>query len=226
MRITLVSVFLAGMATFLSPCVLPLIPGYISFISGIALSRLKEGGEDRLFILKKTALFVLGFSIIFSLMGATASLLGSLIADFRREIMMAGGLLLIVFGLNMLGAIKISFLDIERRPLIPKLGGEFAPVIMGMVFAVGWTPCIGPILSSILFLASSADSALLGSSLLFVYSLGLGLPLVISALAVGTFLKLFARHKGLIGYVKVVSGLILIGVGVLFILGKLYILSP
>ncbi|MDI6799854.1 MAG: cytochrome c biogenesis protein CcdA [Actinomycetota bacterium] len=225
MRVSFISVFLAGIATFLSPCFLPLIPGYISFISGISFEELKEERESRLFIQSRTILFVLGFSIVFTLLGATASLIGGLIATARREIMIFGGVVLIIFGLNMIGVLKISFLESEKRPLIPKLGGIFAPVVMGIIFAVGWTPCIGPILSSVLILAGSTKSVLLGSVLLFIYSLGLGMPLIASAYAINGFLRLFAKYKGLMRQVRVVSGLILIVVGLLFMLGKLYILS-
>lgn len=225
MKVSIISIFLAGVLTFLSPCVLPLIPGYISYVSGLSLTELTSGGKNRRLVLIKTSLFVLGFSLTFSLMGGAAGLIGQLIVAYRREVMMVGGLILIIIGLNMLGLFKIAILEMEKRPSLPKPIGLMTPVLIGLIFAVGWTPCIGPILSSVLILAASTSSAPYGSLLLFIYSLGLGVPLIISSLAVDGFISLFAKYKLTMAYVKIISGIVMILVGVLFMLGKLYVLS-
>jgi len=217
--------FIAGVATFVSPCLLPLIPAYISFITG-QTSDQTEKTRSLLKIVSLAFCFVLGFSLVFSAMGASATLLGKLLLQYRNVLRLAGGFLVILFGLHLTGVWRIRQFYQEKRFRLPAPGGPVRAFLIGMVFALGWTPCVGPILSSILVLASTEKTVWRGVSLLVVYSLGLGLPFLVTALLIDrvtAVIKRFARHYRT---VEVVSGIILIVTGVLIMTNRLSMLIP
>ncbi len=214
--------FLAGVLSFLSPCVLPLIPGYLSFMTGLSSAEI-ERGSARAKVLVPALMFVGGFSVVFVSMGATASVLGRFLVDYRDVIEKVAGLAVIAFGILMLGIIKVPWLygearvDLERS----RAFGRGASFVMGAAFAAGWTPCVGPILGTILTMAGSAGSVGQGALLLVVYSLGLGVPFI--AVAV-----LFGRAAGVLRWlnrrsllINRVAGSLLVVVGVLILTGRL-----
>lgn len=218
--------FLAGVVSFLSPCVLPLIPGYLSFMTGMSGAELASGRE-RARTLGPALLFVLGFSLVFVSMGATASVLGAFLLQYRDIVEKIAGLAVIVFGVLMLGIIRVPWLygearvDMERS----RAFGRWASVVMGAAFAAGWTPCVGPILGSILTMAGSSGSVGRGALLLLVYSLGLGVPFIAVAVLFGRLsgvLRWFSRHALQINRV---AGVLLIAVGVLILTGRLSALA-
>ena len=209
--------FSAGFISFISPCVLPLIPAYISFISGVSIDVLKDK-DSRLKNIKNimvnSALFVLGFSAVFILMGASATIIGSfLMAKLSILSKIAGGVI-ILFGLHFSGIFRIKYLDYEKRFNIrsSKLG-LFGIFVAGLAFAFGWTPCIGPILASILTLAATKNTVSDGVLLLSAYSLGLGIPFFITGIAINTFFNLFAKIKRNYKIIEVISGLFLVIIG-------------
>ena len=207
----------------MSPCILPLIPAYISYITGISFDELKE--TERRVIRRKTLvhslLFVLGFSIVFIILGASATYLGQLFIEHRIVISRIGGALVIIFGLYLMGAFRLSFFDREKRVALKlKKGSKIGSVVFGITFAAAWTPCVGPILGSILVLAGTRETVLEGVWLLAVYSLGIAIPFIISALLINSFLAQFARFKKYLFAVKFICGLLLIAIGTLLILGR------
>ncbi|HDP70246.1 MAG TPA: cytochrome c biogenesis protein CcdA [Actinobacteria bacterium] len=223
--VSFLTVFFAGIFTFFSPCVFPLIPGYISYITGVSFQTLTEKKNTSFrFIFVRILLFVLGFTFIFTLMGATASVIGGFFQTHRRILMITAGITIILFGLHLMGLLKIGFLEREKRARVRKGNGLIWPFVMGMAFAVGWTPCVGPILGSVLLIASVTDSIYSGMLLLATYSLGFGLPFLIVGLSINQFLKFFTGIKGALPYIKIASGGILILFGVLLILNKLSLL--
>jgi len=217
--------FLAGLASFLSPCVLPLVPGYISFMSGLSLEELASG-EAGPAATRKAALaalfFVLGFAAVFTALGASASFVGRILATHTAFLSKAAGALIIVFGLHTAGLIPIKWLYYTKRAdasgVAPGLAGAF---LMGLAFAFGWTPCIGPILAAILALAATQESVAQGVGLLFVYSLGLGAPFILTGLGLNAFLRFFARYKRFIRWGEVAAGLLLVAIGVLVLANRL-----
>jgi len=224
-NITYVIAFSAGFLSFISPCVLPLIPSYISYITGISFEDLVEGGKDRnvtkITVFNSLA-FILGFTFIFMALGASSSYFGSLLRDYKDLIRQAGGILIILFGLFILRIIKLDFIDREKKfHLQEKPAGYIGSVIVGIVFAAGWTPCIGPILGSILSLAASEGSVSYGMQLLFVYSIGLALPFFITSVALNTFLTHLPKVTRHMRVVTTISGLIMIGLGVLLLTDNL-----
>jgi cytochrome c-type biogenesis protein len=207
--------FGAGLASFLSPCVLPLIPSYVTFITGMTLDDLPRA---RRVALVHALLFVLGFSLIFLALGASATLLGRLLVTYRVWISRVGGLLVLVFGLYLLGIFKLGAFSRERRVHITdKPLGYLGTVVVGVAFGAGWTPCIGPILGSILTYAASQGQVSRGVLLLGCYSLGLAVPFVIAAVAIERFLEAFNAMKRHMIWVTRVSGVLLVIVGVLMI---------
>lgn len=208
---------LAGAASFLSPCVLPLLPGYLSFVSGVSFEEL--GSESRRVVIN-TAGFVLGFATVFTAAGAGAGVIGDVLLTNRRALTIGAGILLVALGLYVAGATP-SFLQRERRllPFKPP-GGVFGAALAGVAFAIGWTPCVGPILGSILTLAASGQSALGGALLLFVYSLGLGVPFLLAGLFLTRALRAFDWVKRHFTAVKVASGTLLVIYGLLMITGE------
>ncbi len=207
--------FSAGLLSFLSPCVLPLIPSYVTFITGLSL---EDAARARRTALVHSLLFVAGFTLIFLALGATATLLGRVLLSQRVWISRVGGALVIVFGLYVLGAFNISALSRERRVhLADKPVGYLGTVLVGITFGAGWTPCLGPILSAILVYTSTAADLRHGLGLLLAYSLGLAVPFVLSAVAVERFLGLFARVRRQMVWVSRASGVLLVVVGVMLV---------
>jgi cytochrome c-type biogenesis protein len=207
--------FGAGVLSFLSPCVLPLIPSYVTFITGMSLDEVQTSKRRALV---HSLLFIAGFTIIFLALGASASALGRVIFHAREWMARIGGALIIVFGLYLLGAFDIAFFSRERRVhFANKPVGYFGTVLVGMAFGAGWTPCIGPILGSILIYTSSAADLNKGLALLFAYSMGLAVPFLVAALAVDKFIDLFAKYRGAMIWVNRVGGVILIVIGGLLV---------
>jgi len=216
--------FLAGIASFAGPCIFPLIPAYLSFVSGESVETMRIAGVRRRTsgVLLKTLVFVLGFTTVFTILGASLSFLGSLIGAHRDAFRIVGGLLVIVFGLHVAGAFRLPFLALQKRIPFPKsAGGWLAPFLVGCAFAIGWTPCVGPALSSILILASNEETIFRGMLLLIVYSLGIGLPFLITAALFDRALVFFAKAKKFMRAVEIVSGLVLIATGILIFTNKL-----
>ena len=217
--ISLVIAFAAGFLSFVSPCVLPLVPSYVSYITGLTLEELTSETERkrvRGVIVVNSLLFIAGFSAVFIAFGASASLAGQMLVTYQDFIRKLGGVLIVVFGLYVMGILKLTFLMTEKRfQLQRRPTGYIGSVIVGVAFAAGWTPCVGPILGTILLYASTSDSMLTGVKLLSSYSLGIGLPLFVTALAVDTFLNYFKRVRVYMYGISVASGVFLVVVGVM-----------
>ena len=216
--------FFAGMISFLSPCVLPLIPGYLSFICGTDLENLQK--KSKYFILQKSALFVLGFSLIFILLGASSTFFGSFFLAKSQIFSNIIAVIIIIFGLYLTGIINFNFFNNEFRFYISKYSNNFSfPFVVGMGFAFGWTPCIGPILGSILALASLENSLSQGIFLLLIYSIGLGVPFMLAGYYVGNFLLFSKKARKSIMTIQKISGVVLIITGVLIFTSKLQTLG-
>jgi cytochrome c-type biogenesis protein len=213
----LVVSFTAGLLSFLSPCVLPLIPSYVTFVTGLSLEDVQK---TRRAALVHALLFVLGFTLIFLALGATATVMGRVLLAGRAWISRVGGALVVVFGLYLLGALNVrAFMQERRVHLADKPVGYLGTVLVGAAFGAGWTPCIGPILGSILAYTASTAELGRGLALLGAYSLGLAVPFVLSAIAVERFLALFQRIRPYLGIVSKLSGGMLVVAGVLMITG-------
>lgn len=228
-NITFFFAFSAGFLSFVSPCVLPLIPSYVSYITGISFEDLVEGGDDKNFTkvtLYNSLAFILGFTIVFVSLGASSSYFGSLLRDYQELIMRVGGVLVIVFGLFIMGILKLDFINRDKKfHLQEKPAGYIGSVFVGIVFAAGWTPCIGPLLGSILSIATSEGSVLFGVELLLVYSIGLGIPFLITSLALNTFLRHVPKVTKHMRVITTISGLILIAIGLLLVTDRFTELS-
>jgi len=224
MVVSLSIAFFAGFISFISPCVLPLIPGYVSFICGTTLNELDNKSKN--FILKKSIFFSLGFSLVFISLGATATFIGSLLLQNSKILSIGSGVIIIFFGMYLLDLIKINFLNKSFGNFNIKYSNNLLfPFIVGIGFGFGWTPCIGPILGSILALASMEDSIYKGILLLSLYSLGLAVPFVLSSLLIKRFLVFSKSAKKYLINIKKISGVILIITGILIVTGKLQILG-
>jgi cytochrome c-type biogenesis protein len=225
-NISFLVAFTAGFLSFLSPCVLPIIPSYICYITGISFDELKSKSiKVKKFTIFHSLFFILGFSFIFISMGASASFLGKFLNIYRDILRIIGGILIIFFGIYLTGIIKLKFLQRDFRiHLKEKPLGYLGTFIVGIAFACGWTPCIGPILSSILLYAGTKDVNQ-GIFLLSTYSLGLGLPFFISSLAINTFLTYFNKFKKHLNLVEISSGIFLIFIGILIFTNKFSILA-
>jgi cytochrome c-type biogenesis protein len=208
----------AGAASFLSPCVLPLLPGYLSFISGVSLDRLHV---DTRRVFTSTLFFALGFTVVFTLIGAGAGFVGDLLIEHRRGLQIASGVLLVLLGIAVTGLVRFDFLERERRllPFRPPKG-LLGATLTGAAFSIAWTPCVGPILASILTLAASGSSPLGGAALLAVYSVGLAVPFILSGLFFAKAIGAFSWVKRHFTAIKVVAGSLLIGYGLLMIGGQ------
>jgi cytochrome c-type biogenesis protein len=218
--------FIAGLLSFISPCVLPLVPAYLANLAGA--SAIDTGEERKIWpTFLHSVAFVLGFSILFILMGASAGLIGSVITQYAETLRIVSGIVVIIFGIFLIAATKIPWLNYEKRMHLQgaRNPGYLRSLLIGAAFAVGWTPCIGPILGSILFIASYTQETTKGALLLAVYSLGLGIPFLIIGVAwsyIVPFWKGITRHLGLI---SIISGILLIIVGILMLIGQLTWLS-
>ena len=210
---TLPLAFLAGLLSFLSPCVLPLVPSYLAFVGGNA-------SAARAVRVRNALLFVLGFSLVFIALGASASLLGSLLRSYRGTLTVVGGILVIAFGLILLGILRVPWLYRDTR--MQMKGDPSTPVgavVLGMAFAAGWTPCIGPILGGILTLAGATGTLSAGITLLAVYALGLAIPFVIAALAMDRFLHVSKRLRSALPWIERGAGALLVVAGLLMVTG-------
>ena len=220
--IELTVAFGAGLISFLSPCVLPLIPGYISYISGSSLNELCENKSVNLLPI---LFFTVGFSIVFIIFGAASTFLGQVLLQNSYELRIGAGLIIIIFSLHIIGLINIKFLNYEKRIHTNSNTNFFSPVLIGMAFAFGWTPCIGPILGSILVLAATEESLNKGIFLLFSYSLGLAIPFILSGYLIQKFLIFSKNFKKNISLVSKVGGIILLITGILILTNQLQALG-
>jgi len=226
LEISLIAAFVAGLITFLAPCTLPLVPGYLGFISGVSSADLNDPEKSRKLkwkIFTNGVFFILGFSIIFILLGTLIGLLGATLAQYQVWLNRIGGLLIILFGLFMLDVIKIPFLQIEHRLKMPtflKRGRPTSSFVLGTAFGVGWTPCVGPILGAILTLSATLEGALQGAFLLSVFSAGLAVPFLVIALGIGSAAQYIEKFSKYLRAISVIGGLFLIFLGTLLLLGK------
>lgn len=218
-EVTYIGAFIAGLLSFLSPCVLPLIPSYITYITGISFADLQAEHPSHI-IRQKSILhslcFICGFTAVFVLLGASATLIGSFLSENAVIIRKVGGVLLVLLGLHVTGLFHVKFLLGEKRVSIKhKPAGYAGSFLVGIAFAAGWTPCIGPILAAILAVAATEESVFQGVLLLLLYSLGLGVPFFLSALAMHRFLEVFNRFKKYIHVFEIITGVFLVAIGVL-----------
>ena len=222
-----VAAFLAGLISFLSPCVLPLVPGYVSLISGTGVEELKSQ-EARVLrkLMLNSAAFILGFSVVFITLGAISTEVGQILARYKSLLAQLTGVVSILFGLHLTGLLRINALYADKRLHNVKGGssalGAFA---IGFAFAFGWTPCVGPILAVILGFAAAQDSLVKGVMLLAIYSLGLAVPFLLTSLGIERFLKFYSRFRAHMHAVEVASGGLLIALGVLLVLGRFTMIS-
>jgi cytochrome c-type biogenesis protein len=222
-----------GLISFLSPCVLPLVPAYLCLVAGTSLDQLVDLDGDETIrkginwqVVSMAVVFVLGFSTVFILLGASASIINRLIIEHLELLSKIAGAVIILFGIHMTGLVRIPFLYREARfNTIDKPQNWFGSYVIGLAFGFGWTPCIGPILGTILALAASESSLGYGVSLLAVYSLGLGIPFILAAFAMNTFLKFMRRFRKYFQVIEIGTGLILVATGVLIFSGQFQLLA-
>jgi cytochrome c-type biogenesis protein len=222
-----IAAFLAGLVSFLSPCVLPLVPGYVSLISGVGVEELKTQETQ---LLRKVMLnsigFILGFSVVFIALGAISTEVGQLMARYKSLLARVAGVVIILFGLHLTGLFRIKALYADKRLHNVKggstVGGAF---LIGFAFAFGWTPCVGPILAVILGFAAAQDSVIKGIALLAIYSMGLAVPFLLTSFGIQSFLKFYGRFRSHMHAVEVASGGLLIGLGILLVIGRFTLLS-
>ena len=212
----------AGLISFLSPCVLPLIPGYISYISGSSLNELLENKKVNLFPI---ILFTIGFSLVFIIFGAAATFVGQLFLNNSYELRIIAGIIIIIFSLHIIGIIKLNFLNYEKKIYSNRKKGVFGSILIGMAFGFGWTPCIGPILGSILALASTEESINKGILLLFFYSIGLAIPFVLSGYLIQKFMIVSKNLKKKMSIITKIGGSLLLITGILIITNQLQVLG-
>ncbi len=215
-----IGAFLGGVLSFLSPCILPLIPSYVSYITGISFEDMRTG--DRALIKKLTLFnslsFIFGFSTVFVLLGVSSSFVGGLLSYYYDYIRIIGGIIIIILGLYVMGIFKVGFLSRERKiHLHSRPAGYSGSFLVGITFGAGWTPCIGPILGSILILAGTSGSAMYGFKLLLVYSMGLAIPFLATSLAINTFLSRFRSIQRYMRIILILSGLLLIAFGIILL---------
>ncbi|MFQ6015402.1 MAG: cytochrome c biogenesis CcdA family protein [Anaerolineae bacterium] len=228
-NITFVTALVAGVLSFVSPCVVPLIPAYLSYITGLSVEEMagEPTRQQRWEAVLNAAAFVLGLSLIFTLLGASANLLGQLLLTYQPIVVRLAGLIIIAFGLQMMGILKLDFLYREKRVdfTTRRAGGYLGSLIMGAAFSIGWVPCVGPILAGILTMASQASTVNQGMLLLFIYSLGLGVPFILTAAAIDRLSTHLQRIKRHLRTISIVSGLVLILMGVLVFTNQLLIIT-
>jgi cytochrome c-type biogenesis protein len=223
-NVSIPAALIAGLVSFLSPCVLPLVPPYLIYLTGATIEHLESEetvAASRRAVMISAALFVLGFSTVFVALGASASLVGSLIRAWSAQLSILAGVVIIVMGLHFLGLTRIGLLMREGRLPIPKPVGLWGAYVMGLAFAFGWTPCIGPILAAILSIAAAESTVSKGAGLLAVYSAGLGIPFLVAAFMVEQFSALFSRMKGHLASVERAMGVLMIVTGIGFLTGAM-----
>ncbi|MEA3494334.1 MAG: cytochrome c biogenesis protein CcdA [Candidatus Margulisiibacteriota bacterium] len=221
-NINLFIAFSAGFLTFFSPCFLPLVPVYLVYITGLSSDDIKNIRVTTVF---HSLCFILGFTIVFTLLGMAASIIGQLIYQYSDILRIFGGFLIILFGLYLTGILKLSFLNIEKKiTLSSKPTGYLGSVLVGMVFALGWSPCVGPVLGGILVFASQADTVFQGMALLISFSLGLGLPLFLVSLAVNYFISFMKKIEKYLGAIHFALGLLLVIIGMLLVTNNLQLI--
>ncbi len=220
LEIGLLSAFLAGLLGFISPCVLPLVPVYIGMMSKKAIYRDKDIKiSERLYLFVNSLLFVLGFTLVFIILGSTATFLGQVLSDYSSIISRVGGAILIIFGLHYMGLFRLKFLNFEKRFQMPDSlkSGYLSSFLFGIIFSFGWIPCVGIILSGILLLASQLDTLLQGILLLGVFSAGLGLPFILASIFISFFSRLLKRLNRHLNIVSIISGLFIVALGIVFV---------
>ena len=246
MNVTVFTALLAGLISFLSPCVLPLVPGYISMLSGIGVDQLQQGKGSRGELLRSAFAFVIGFSIVFISFGASATAVGTFLLSNRNELAPFAGAFILLFGLHLIGALAkisiriglvigallvaagIAMAFLNRDAHFRNMGGQPGVVsgfLMGFAFAFGWTPCIGPILATVLAMAATQDTVMKGVFLLAAYSAGLAIPFLLTAVGIGQFLKFYKRFRRHIHMVEIFSGVLLLAIGALIFMNRLTWLS-
>jgi cytochrome c-type biogenesis protein len=226
-NISLGLAFLAGLASFLSPCVFSLVPAYIGYLGGRSVASAKDNKPDRWLTFSHGLAFVLGFSVVFVLLGVAASAVGGILYSARTWIAKIGGIVVIIFGLHMTGIIRIPFLEYDLRPQSTpdRNRGYLASALMGVFFSAGWSPCVGPVLGAILTLALNGGSISQGVSLLSAYSAGLAIPFLLAALGIGWVTTILRKYGKVMRYVEIVMGVILIIVGSMLFLGTFELLA-
>ncbi|MGC8595483.1 MAG: cytochrome c biogenesis CcdA family protein [Candidatus Kryptoniota bacterium] len=226
-NVTVLTAFVFGVLSFVSPCVLPIVPGYLSFISGYSFDEMLNSSRSELFkkVTLNSLLFVIGFSVVFVALGASATAIGKFLQEKFDLFAKIAGIVIILFGIHMTGIFKIKFLNYEKKFHSEKKIGPFGSFVAGLAFAFGWTPCIGPVLAGILAIASQQDTVMKGIILLSVYSIGLGIPFLITSVSVNAFLSFFKKFSKYVRWVEIVGGILLIIVGVLIMTNSLQILS-
>lgn len=220
--VSIPAALIAGLVSFLSPCVLPLVPPYLIYLTGATIEHVENNEPEaasRRAVMFSAVMFVLGFSTVFVALGASASLIGGLIRAWSAELSIAAGIVIMVMGLHFLGLTRIAFLMREGRLPIPRPVGLWGAYVMGLAFAFGWTPCIGPILAAILSVAAAEATVTKGAGLLAVYSAGLGIPFLIAAFMIEQFSSLFARMKGHLVNVERAMGVLMVITGIGFLTG-------
>jgi cytochrome c-type biogenesis protein len=226
--VSIPAALIAGLVSFLSPCVLPLVPPYLIYLTGATIERVAHdevAASSRRAVMISALLFVLGFSTVFVALGATASLIGGVIRAWSAELSIAAGIAIVLMGLHFLGLTRIGLLMREGRLSIPKPVGLWGAYVMGLAFAFGWTPCIGPILAAILSMAAAEATVAKGAGMLAVYSAGLGLPFLVAAFMVEQFSSLFARMKRHLASVERAMGVLLVVTGIGFLTGSVSAVS-
>ena len=223
--VSLIAAFVAGFLSFVSPCVLPLIPGYISFVSGVSVEEMRGDAPpatSRVQVFITSLAFVIGFSLVFIALGASATAIGKFLFAKLPLLSKIAGVILIIFGLHTMGVFRLAFLETEKRVHAQrKPAGPLGAMLVGIAFAFGWTPCIGPILGGILAIAGSRNSVGEGITLLAVYSLGLGIPFLLTSLAINRFFGAAKRIRRYYHAIELTSGALLIVIGVLILTGQL-----
>jgi len=226
--VTIPAALLAGLVSFLSPCVLPLVPPYLIYLTGATIEHVAHEetvSASRSAVMISALMFVLGFSTVFVALGASASFIGSLIRAWSAELSIVAGIIIIIMGLHFLGLTRIGLLMREGRLTAPKPVGLWGAYVMGLAFAFGWTPCIGPILAAILSVAAAEATVAKGAGLLAVYSAGLGIPFLIAAFMVERFSSLFARMKRHLANVERAMGVLMVITGIAFLTGSVSTIS-
>ena len=222
-----IAAFLAGLVSFLSPCVLPLVPGYVSLISGVGVEQLKTHESQLLRkVMLNSVAFILGFSVVFITLGAVATEVSQMLSRYRSTLAQIAGVVIILFGLHLTGVFKIKALYTDARlHSVKGSSTAWGAFVIGFAFAFGWTPCVGPVLTVILTFAAAQDSITKGIALLAIYSLGLAVPFLLTALLLERFLKFYSRFRVHMHAIEVASGGLLIALGVLLVIGRFTIIS-